>query len=136
MSRVVPRLIALLIGGVDRSDEVSKFEVHSNPAESDFTSFLDARSGGAREYTAELTVAEDHDPGSLLSLVLDSSGAQALCVYQPYGASAEVAYELTLIVSEPDGKLMGAEADESPTQVATVDLVWKATGRPMLVGSD
>lgn len=137
MAKVTPRLIALEINGEDYSDEVSSATINSAESDSDFLSFTAARGAGGRDYVLALTIAQDHEVGSLWSLIWNQVGVEIDGVYAPYGnATASVTqphYEFTVIISEPDGEFLGAEADRSTTAVATVDVEWQLTGRPTRV---
>lgn len=134
MARVIPRLIELIIDDVDRSDEVSKAVITARAADSGFTSFLAARSGGSRDYTLEMTAAQDHASGTLWDLIWTGSGTEVDGVYAPYGnetpSVAQPHYGFTAVVTEPDGDFLGAEATDSASAVATVDVAWKLTGKP------
>jgi hypothetical protein len=135
MARVSPRLISLEVDGDDRSDEISKAVIKSAKSAADFMSFLEARSGGARDYTLELTIAQDHASGTLWNLIWTGAGTEVDGVYAPYGnlapSVAQPHYAITVKVSEPDGDMFGAEADESTTAVATIEVAWALTGRPV-----
>lgn len=137
MTRVAPRLIELDVDTVDRSGEVSKAEITSAESDADFLSFADARSGGGRDYALAMTVAQDHASDTLWDLIWTGAGTEVDGKYAPYGnAVASVTqphYTFTAIVSEPDGRLMGSESNKSPSAVATVDVVWKLTGKPAKV---
>jgi hypothetical protein len=134
MSRVTPRLIELLVETVDRSDEISKAEIISGPKSSDFTSFLEARSGGGREYALNMTAAQDHASGTLWDLIWTGAGTEVDGVYAPYGNETPTVsqphYGFTAVVAEPDGRMLGAEANSSTTAVATVDVSWKLLAKP------
>lgn len=134
MARVTPRLIALEVDGVDRSDEVSKAEIHSAPKASDFTSFAEARSGGGREYFLDQTIAQDHASATLWDLIWTGAGTEVDGVYAPYGNEtatvSEPHYGFTAVVAEPDGRMLGGEANSSTTAVATIDVRWALTGKP------
>jgi hypothetical protein len=134
MSRVTPRLIELLVETVDRSDEISKAEIISGAKSSDFTSFLEARSGGGREYALNMTVAQDHASGTLWDLIWTGAGTEVDGVYAPYGNETPTVsqphYGFTAVVAEPDGRMLGAEANSSTTAVATVDVSWKLLAKP------
>lgn len=134
MARVTPRLIALEVDDVDRSNEVSKAEITSAATSADFVSFAEARAGGGRDYALAMTIAQDHASATLWDLVWTGAGDEVAGVYAPYGnVTASVSqphYGFTAIVAEPDGTLLGAEANSSTTAVATVDVVWALTGKP------
>jgi len=134
MARVIPRLISLDVDEVDRSDEVSKAVITSAKADSDFTSFAAARSGGSRDYTLEMTIAQDHASGTLWDLIWTGAGTEVGGVYAPYGnttpTTSQPHYGITAVVSEPDGDFLGAEATDSTSAVAVVEVAWKLTGKP------
>lgn len=137
MPRVTPRLISLDVGGTDRSDEVSKAVISSAAADDGFLSFLAARSGGERDYTLEMTIAQDHASGTLWDLIWTGNGTEIDGTYAPYGnaeaSATQPHYDFTAVVSEPDGDFLGAEANSSTKAVATVDVKWALTGKPVKV---
>lgn len=138
MARVSPRLLVLEMGAVgletDRSLELSKIEFHSAPADVEFVSFSEARQGGARTYTAQLTMTQDHATGSLWREIWDNAGDQLSGVYAPYGnASPSVSqphYSFLATIAEPDGLLMGGEATSSTRAVASVEVEWELAAKP------
>jgi len=139
MARVAPRLVALFLAtsSTDRSDEVSKVEITSAASDSDFQSFLESRSGGARDYAIELTIAQDHASATLWDTIWTGAGTTVTGKYAPYGnATATVSqphYTFSAVVSEPDGRLMGGESNSNTRAVATVDLKWALTAKPVKV---
>ena len=138
MARVVPREIWLYFDGEDVSDEFSKAEFHTSESDSDYLSLADSRAGQKIDWELQGTIAEDHAATSLWSRMMDNPGAEVVGEYAPYGdndaTSDEPRREFTAIVSIPvGGKVMGAEADSSPTQVATVDVTWKLKGKPVKI---
>ena len=138
MARVSPRLLVLEMGAVgaetDRSAELSKMEFHTNPADAEFVSFEEARQGGARVYTAELTMTQDHAAGTLWSEIWDNAGDEISGIYQPYGNAvasvAEPHYAFTAVIAEPDGLLMGGEATNSQRAVASIEVTWELKAKP------
>lgn len=137
MAKVSPRLIALEVETVDRSDEVSSAVVASAESDSDFLSFAMARGAGGRDYVLNMTIAQDHASGTLWDLIWTGAGTEVDCVYAPYGnetASAEQPhYAFVVIVSEPDGDFLGAEADKSTSAVATITVSWQLKAKPTKV---
>jgi hypothetical protein len=137
MAKVKPRLIALDVEGVDRSDEVSKAVIAAAAADSDFTSFAAARGGGSRQYALNMTIAQDHAAATLWDLIWTGAGTDVDGVYAPYGneapSAAQPHYGFTATVSEPDGDYLGAEANSSTTAVATVEVSWALTGKPVKI---
>jgi len=137
MARVTPRLIALEVDGEDRSDEISKAFVNSAKAERDFMSFTEARGAGARDYVLAMTIVQDHASDTLWDLIWTGSGTEVAGVYAPYGnevpTEPQPHYEITAVVSEPEGTLMGAEATDSASAVASIDVEWQLTGKPVKI---
>lgn len=138
MARVSPRLLVLEMGAVgaetDRSAELSKIEFHTGEADAEFVSFEEGRQGGARVYTAQLTMTQDHAAGTLWSEIWDNAGEEISGIYAPYGnTAASVAqphYAFTAVISEPDGLLMGGEATNSQRAVASVEVEWELKAKP------
>lgn len=143
MARVNPRLVVLMAGDsgteTDRSLELSKCEFHSAEADIEFVSFEEARAGGARTYTAQLTIAQDHATGTLWREIWDNAGSTISGIYQPYGnetpSASQPWYEFEAVISEPDGLLMGGEATTSTRAVAAVEVEWELNGKPTEVTS-
>lgn len=137
MARVVPRMIALDVDGVDRSDEVSKSEITAGPKGTDFVSFAEARSGGGREYKLAMTIAQDHASGTLWDLIWTGAGTEVAGTYSPYGNATPTVsqphYDFTATVAEPDGDFLGGEANSSTTAVATVEVEWALNAKPTKV---
>lgn len=139
MARVNPRLLVLEMGAVgaetDRSAELSKIEFHSAEADVEFVSFEEARGGGARTYTAQLTMTQDHATGSLWKEIWANAGESLSGIYAPYGNAAPSAsqphYSFTATISEPDGLLMGGEATTSTRAVASIEVEWELAAKPV-----
>jgi len=127
----------LEVDSVDHSDEVNRAFVNSAEADSDFLSFAAAAAGGARDYTLELTIAQDPATGTLWSEIFDNVGDEVPYSIAPFGNATPTPeqphFEGNAIISEPDGALIGAESTTSTTAVATVEVSWKCTGRPVKV---
>lgn len=137
MAKVHPRLISLDVEDVDRSDEISKSVITSGKSESDFITFLQARTGGGRDYALVMTVAQDHASGTLWDLIWTGAGTEVTGVYAPYGneepSVAQPHYGFIATVSEPDGDFLGGEANESATAVVTVEVTWPLAGKPIKI---
>lgn len=137
MARVTPRLISLEVDSVDRSDEVAKAEITSAEASSDFLTFAEARAGGGRDYALVMTIAQDHASGTLWDLIWTGAGTEVAGTYAPHGNAtptvAQPHFDFTAVVAEPNGRLLGAEANSSNTAVATVEVTWALNGKPTKV---
>lgn len=137
MTRVNPKLISLDVDETDRSNEISKSVITSAPADSDFMTFEEARQGGARDYALNMTIAQDHASDTLWDLIFTGAGTDVDGVYAPYGnttpSPTQPHYSFTATVKEPDGDFLGGEATDSNRAVATVEVSWPLTGKPVKV---
>lgn len=137
MTKVKPRLIALDISGVDRSDDISDVKITSAPSADEFLSFKAARDGGDRDYALVMTLAQDPAPASLYSLIWDNVGNDVTGVYAPFGnevpSISQPHYEFTATVMEPDGDFLGGTATRSRNAVATIEVTWPIEERPVKV---
>lgn len=137
MAAAGTRLLTVTIGGTDYTAQVSKFEIVPGPADSDFVSFLDAANGGGREYKLEFTAVQDLVAGTLWDKVWTAAGTTVAFVVKPYGNAAASATQPHVsgnaVVSEPDGTLIGGEADASATARHVFECSWTCTAKPTLV---
>lgn len=137
MSKVGTRLVQLKVDAVDRYDEVSGARITSAESDSDFLTFKQAKEGGARDYALKFTAAQDHVADTLWDLVWTGAGTEVDGIYIPYGNAApsitQPHYTFTAVVSEPDGDLMGGDADSSTTAVMVIECEWALTGKPVKV---
>jgi hypothetical protein len=135
MTKVSPRLIALEVDGVDRSDEISKAIITSAAGASDFLTFAAARAGGNRDYMLNMTIAQDHASGTLWDLIFTGAGTEVDGTYAPYGnedpSPTQPHYDFTATVAEPDGNFLGGEASISTTAVASIEVSWQLAVKPV-----
>lgn len=137
MAYLGTRLLTITTDGVDRSGEVSNCRITGGAADSDFTSFAIARSGGGREYKLAMTLVQDGAPGSLWSEIWDNTGDTIPTVVAPYGnavaSESEPHWHGSVVITEPDGDILGGEANPSPTARLTTEVEWTYTERPVKV---
>lgn len=132
------RSLKIKVGSTEHNMDVSNCRIVSAETDSDFTSFAQAAAGGARDYTLEFTATQDPaDSTSLWSRVFDSAGSTVPVSINPYGGSTFSAsnpgFTGSVVITEPDGDLLGGEADASATSRFTMDLAWKFTAKPTRV---
>lgn len=134
MAALGTRLLKVKIGTTESTAEVSKCEVVSGAADSDFTSFADAAAGGAREYALDLIARQDLATGSLWRNVWASAGTTVAVKINPYGNTtatvAEPHYTGNVTITEPDGTLIGGEAKSSTSARFTFGVRWVFTAKP------
>jgi hypothetical protein len=139
MAAIGTRLLKIQVGTppVEYNAEVSKAVISSAETDSDFVSFADAAAGGGRDYTLEFTAVQDAASASLWTEMWTKAGQEVDVTIAPYGNVApsvtEPFFDMTAVVSEPDGDLLGGEADSSTTAKFTFDCKWKLLGKPTLV---
>lgn len=134
MAALGTRLLKLKIGTTEVTAEVSTCEVTAKAADSDFTSFADAATGGAREYALEMTLRQDMVTTSLWRYVWASAGTTVAAKINPYGngtaTTTEPHYTGNVVITEPDGTLMGGAANPSATARMTITVRWVFTAKP------
>lgn len=134
MAGIGTRLLKLSIGGTDYTAQVSKAVIVSGAADSDFVTFADAASGGAREYRLEFTAVQDATTTTLWDKVWSAAGTTVAGILQPYGnATASVSqphFSFNAVVTEPDGDFIGGEADSSVTARMVIECSWVLDAKP------
>ena len=135
MTALGTRLLKFKVGTTEHTAEISRCEVVSGAADSDFTSFLDAASGGAREYALELTLTQDLASTSLWRYIWTQAGETLGVKVNPHGNATATAtephYTGNVVISEPDGVLLGGEANSSTSARMTVSVRWVFTAKPV-----
>lgn len=134
MTALGTRLLKVKVGTTEYTSEVSKCQIVSGAADSDFTSFADAASGGAREYAVEFTMKQDMASTSLWRMLWASAGTTVAVKINPYGNATATAdephYTANVTITEPDGVMIGGEANSSTSARMTVDVRWVAEAKP------
>jgi hypothetical protein len=137
MAAIGTRSLTLTVDGTDVTAQVSTCVIKAAETDSDFVSFADAAAGGGREYTLALTFVQDPTAGTLWDQVWAHAGEEVPALVRPYGnavASADQPHwSCTAIISEPDGDLLGGEADASPSNRFVTEVEWKLAAKPTKV---
>lgn len=137
MAAIGTRKLTILIDGDEVAPEVSKVVITSAETDADFVSFADAAAGGGRTYQLGLTLAQDAAAGSLWDRVWTAAGSDVEVVVRPYGNAAptpaEPHFEGTVTIVEPDGDLLGGEADPSTTARFVTEVAWTFVAKPTRV---
>jgi hypothetical protein len=134
------RLLTLDIDGTPFTAQVSNVRITSSAADSDFVSFADAANGGGRLYKLAMTAVQDPATGTLWDLVWTSVGDTVPFTLMPAGGSvtpteAQPHFVGNAVVAEPDGDLLGGEANASTTSKFTFEVEWECTAKPVRVTS-
>lgn len=132
------RSLKFKVGTTEFNMDTSSCSIDSAEADSDFVSFAQAAAGGAREYTLNFTATQDPaDTTSLWSLVWASAGTTVAVSINPYGggtfSASNPGFTGNVVIAEPDGLLLGGEADSSVSNRFTFDGSWKFTAKPTKV---
>lgn len=132
------RSLKLTIDGVERTADVKKATLTSKGADSDFVSFADAAAGGKREYGLKFTATQDPaDATSIWNIMWDHLGEEIDIEILPYGGAVVSAtnpkFTGTITVTEPDGDILGGEADPSTSARFTIDMEWTFLAKPVKV---
>lgn len=137
MAAIGTRKMKIEVDGTEHTVSVSNARITSGAADADFLSFADAAAGGSREYRFQGVAVQDLASASLWREIWDNAGDEVPVVLMPYGNAVpsvgEPHIEATCIIAEPDGDLVGGEANASATARMTVELSWECTAKPNLV---
>lgn len=132
------RSLKLKIGTVEYNMDVSNCTISSAESDADFTSFAAAAAGGARDYFLNFTATQDPaDATSIWSKMFDTPGTTAAVSINPYGGTTFSAtnpgFQGNVTITEPDGDMLGGEANANPTARFTIELSWKFAAKPTKV---
>lgn len=137
MAQLGTRLLKLEVDAVERSPEVSNARFTTGESDSDFITFEQAAQGGARQYNLAFTAAQDLVANTLWDIIWSQAGDEITGTLMPYGNAVpsvtQPHYDFTAVVTEPDGDLLGGEANTSTTARMTIEVVWPLTGKPTKV---
>lgn len=139
MPAVGSRSLVLVIDDDYYTDAVKDVRIKSAESDSDFVSFADAAAGGLRDYVLALTLKQDTDADTLWALIWGSAGTTVDVEIWPHGEPVDSVPTVTqpmflgqAVVAEPDGDLLGGEANASATMRYVSEVEWKYTAKPVL----
>lgn len=135
MTALGTRLLTLTIGGTDYTAQVSNCRITTGEADSDFVSFADAAAGGGREYKLAFAAVQDPDADTIWDLVWTQAGSTVAALIKPNGGDAvptpaQPHFTGNVVITEPDGDLLGGEANASTTAKFTFEAEWSFTAKP------
>jgi hypothetical protein len=142
MPDVGTRRLVLIVDGTNYTDSVSTAAIRSAESDSDFISFADAAAGGARDYVLGMTLKQNTSADSLWDLIWAQPGEDLDFELWPNGMPEggvptvnQPLFEGTATVTDPDGDLLGGEANPSNTARMTTEVEWPCTAKPTRVTS-
>ena len=137
MAALNGRTLTMTVAGTDYTTQVFSSEVKADDADSDDITFAEAAAGGGRQYTLALKLTQDMAATTLWSKIWDAAGTDVACVLKPYGnvapSVAQPHFTFSANVREPNGTIIGGEADASPTKRQTVEVEWPLAAKPTRV---
>ena len=137
MAAIGTRKLKIEIDAVEYTASVSNARFTAAAGDSDFVSFADAAGGGSRLYKLEGTAVQDAASASIWSLIWDQAGTTVPVTLMPYGNAtptvAEPHFTADVVISEPDGDLLGGEANASTSARFTIDFAWDCEAKPTKV---
>lgn len=135
MSALGTRTLVITVDGDDYTAEVSKAVIVSRALSEDEKVLC----GPTRGYDLEFTAVQDMATGSLWDLVWTRVEEQLPCLLKPYGnavaTDSKRHYQFVATVKEPDGALIGGDANRSPNARQVIDCSWPLQARPVEVTS-
>lgn len=137
MTALGTRLLKIKIGATEFTASVSKAVITSGAADADFVTFADAAAGGKREYKLEFTAVQDTETTALWDKCWSSAGTSVAVVFNPYGVGTATAtnpfFTGNVTITEPDGDLIGGEANSSTQSRFTFSCAWVFDAKPTKV---
>lgn len=137
MAALTGRTLLISVGGTEYNTQVFEAHVDADDADSDSITFAEAAAGGGRAYTLNITLTQDMATGTLWDRIWSAAGTDVAVLMKPYGNAAASAtqphYSMSANVREPNGTLIGGEADSSPTKRLTVEVEWPLAAKPTKV---
>lgn len=140
MPDVNTRHAVLYVDEVDYTDSISTGTVRSAETDSDFVSFADAAAGGKRDYTLALVLKQNTSEDSLWDIIWSRAGEDVDIELWPNGrpqdgtpTATQPQFTGTCTVTDPDGDLLGGEANPSTSARQTTEVEWMFTDKPTRV---
>lgn len=137
MAALTARSLKITVEGAEYNTQVFASTVNSDEAEQDAVTFAEAAAGGSRAYVLAITLTQDMAEDTLWSMIWDSPGMDVDVVMMPYGNAApslsQPHFSMTASVREPDGELLGGEADPNPLTRWTTEVEWPLLAKPVKI---
>ncbi len=140
MTALGTRMLTLTIGGDEYTAQVSDCRITAGDSDGGFLSFAAAAGGGSRDYNLAFTAVQDPAADTIWDLVWTQAGSTVAAVIKPNGGDTTATptqphFTGNVVISEPDGDLLGGEANTSATARFTFAAQWTYTAKPIRVTS-
>lgn len=137
MAALSARSLKITVDGTEYNTQVFASTVEADDAESDSVTFAEAAAGGARAYTLAITLTQDMAADTLWTMIWEAAGTDVPVVMKPYGNMAaseeQPHFSMTASIREPNGTLMGGEADANPLTRFETEVEWPLLAKPIRV---
>lgn len=132
-TRIKGNKLALTLGspGTDYWADITEYDLYSEEADTDVTTFADASEGGARQYKLKVIAIQSTDADSFWRMVWDSSGTDVAFTLAPHGnatASATQPHFIGTVTVGPKPNVGGAAGPGA----FTFEVDWDVVGEPSL----
>lgn len=139
MGALTARTLTITVAATAYEAQVFTAEVEAGPADEDDVTYAEAAAGGGRVYFLNLKMTQDMASTGLWSTVFGSAGTDVAVLMKPYGNATASAtqphFSMSANVREPDGVLIGGEADSSATKRQVIEVQWPLAAKPTKVTS-
>lgn len=139
MAALTARTLTITVAATEYSAQVFTAEVEAGPADEDDVTYAEAAAGGGRVYFLNLKMTQDMATTGLWSTVFGAAGTDVTVLMKPYGNTTASAtqphFSMSANVREPDGVLIGGEADSSATKRQIIEVQWPLAAKPTKVTS-
>lgn len=137
MTALGTRMLVVTVGATDYTAQIFNCEIVSRAADSDQTTFAEAAAGGGRIYSLKFVMTQDLATTGLWDKIWSAAGTSVAVLVKPYGNAAasttQPHYSGNVTVTEPDGTLIGGDANASTTARWTVEVSWDFAAKPAKV---
>lgn len=139
MSTIIgTRATEFFLDSTDFTSEVATVILMSQENPDGFASFADALAGGVRRYKIKLKIRQDTDTAALWYYMWSELGTTKTYTFWPNGGSdtgpsaTYPSFSGSLIISEPNGDILGGQSNPSATAVNATEVEWECTAKPTL----
>ncbi len=139
MAALNARSLIASIDGADITAQAFTVSISADDADTDDVTYAEAAAGGGRQYTLNLTLTQDMAADTGWSKIFSEAGTDVPVLIKPYGNATASAtqphFSGTVSIREPNGVLIGGDADATVTARQKIEVEWPFTAKPTKVTS-